>query len=113
MTRALLLAILLASTGCALIEPPFDCDDSSWEPGQTCDGVLDAARSELPAAWEVARLTAVQGIHCPPFAGCPFTPFVVTVYADLVDGRRLYVSVDLDENGSLRARPAEVVEPDP
>jgi hypothetical protein len=75
--------------------------------------VLEAASSELPAAWEIESLQAVQGIYCPPFAGCPFTPVVVTVYADLVDGRRLYVSVDLDRDGSLSARPAEVVEPDP
>ena len=56
---------------------------------------------------------AVQGIYCPPLAGCPFTPFVVTVYADLIDGRQLYVSVDLEEDGSLRARPVEVVQQAP
>jgi hypothetical protein len=36
---------------------------------------------------------------------------VVTVYADLIDGRQLYVSVDLGEDGRLTARQAEVVEP--
>ena len=112
MTRALLAGIL-ALSGCALTDPPFECDDSDWEPGQTCDRVLDAARRELPAAWEIESLQAVEGIYCPPFAGCPFTPFVVTVHADLVDGRRLYVSVDLHTDGSLSARAAEVVEPEP
>ncbi len=111
MIRALLAAVLLTSAGCSLVPPAFECDDTNWEPGQTCQRVLEAARGELPPTGQIVRLTAGQAIFCPPSAGCPFTPFVVTLYADLIDGRQLYVSVDLEHDGSLRARPAEIVQP--
>jgi hypothetical protein len=111
MRAALTAALLMVLTGCSTVELPFECDDSNWEPGQTCDQILEAARGELPEAMQIEKLTAVQGIHCPSSAECPYTPFVVTVYADLIDGRQVYVSVDLGEDGRLTARQAAVVEP--
>jgi len=58
----------------------------------------------------IERLTLSEGIVCPPApASCPFTPSVVTVYADLRDGRAMAVMVDLQDDGSLRARPGEAV----
>lgn len=108
--RVILAALLVVAAGCAFTTP-FECDDANWQPGLSCERVLAAAREQLDDTSGITRLTAVQGIHCPPApAGCPFTPFVVTVYAELVDGSSVYVSVHLEDDGSLRAQPRMAVE---
>lgn len=107
-------ALVLAMAAACALTAPIECDDSEWEPGMRCEAVIAVAQPRLAGTPGIARLTAVPGIHCPSApASCPFTPFVVTVYADLVDGRRLYVMVGLEEDGSLSAQPAQAVEHGP
>ena len=81
--------------------------------GMTCEEVLETAREQFAGVRGITKLTAVRGIRCPQApAGCPDAP-VVTLYADLTDGRQLYVSVARHEDGSLTAQPAEAVESAP
>ena len=112
MKSAILAVMLATAPGCSL-SAPFECDDSEWNPGLRCDEVLAVARDKLPGDTGIAQLEARQGMHCPedePIS-CPHTPAVVTVYADLLDGRRVFVSVGLEQDGSLSAQPARPVEP--
>jgi hypothetical protein len=109
--RAALLVLTVVAAACE-ISVPFECDDSQFAAGITCDGVLTAAREQLAGTRGITKLTAVRGIHCLPApAGCPDTP-VVTLYADLSDGRQLYVSVARREDESLHAQRWRPVEPD-
>lgn len=114
MTRAIaaLFCVLLAC-GC-VFGPAVECDDADWQPGLMCDAVIAAARTELEATRGVMKLTAERFIPCPaPPAGCPFHPFEVAVYADLIGGGQVYVTVDLEGDGSLRTRPPQPVEAGP
>jgi len=112
MRAALLVLTVLVATSCDFTVP-FECDDSDFAAGMTCEEVYSAAREQLAGTTGVSKLTAVRGIRCPPApAGCPDAP-VVTVYVDLTDGRQLYVSVSRRQDGSLAAQPVEVVEPSP
>jgi hypothetical protein len=112
MRTALLLMTVVVASSCDL-SVPFECDEAEFATGMTCDGVLAAAGAELAALPAIRTLTAVRGIHCPDDdVSCPNAP-VVTVYADLADGRQVYVSVALGRDGTLTARPAEDVEGHP
>jgi hypothetical protein len=91
---------MVVTLGACLFGPEIDCDDSDWDNGPTCDAVVEAARGAL-AGTGVAKLEAVEGIHCPEAPEwCPAT-FVVTVFADLLDGSQVVVIVRLQEDGRL------------
>jgi hypothetical protein len=110
---ALLAMALVVASACTFIAP-VECDDRDLPEWASCEEVLAVAGERLPDGVGITRLTAQRGIHC-PYEGpvsCPDAP-VVTVYADLIDGRHLYVSVRLDGDGSVRAEPARAVEPAP
>ena len=84
-TKGLLAALLLTSAGCSLFPPAFECDDTNWEPGQTCERVLEAARGELaPSGHHRPCSRRGKGSLPTGSAGCPFTPFVVTLSCGLV-----------------------------
>lgn len=109
MRAALLVLTVVVATACDF-SVPFECDDSQFAAGITCEDVLTAAREQLAGTRDVTKLTAVRGIHCPPApAGCPDAP-VVTLYVDLTDGRQLYVTVARNRDGSLTAQPVQAVE---
>ena len=114
MKRAAAALVGMLLLGGCLFGPAVECDDGRWEEGLTCEGVLAAARAQLAGTAGITKLTASEGLHCPSApASCPFTPFVITVYADLVDGSQLFVTVGLEDDGRLRAQAPKPVEPEP
>jgi hypothetical protein len=105
-------ALIVVAGACAF-DVPYECDDSQFAAGITCEEVFAAAREQLAGTIGITKLTAVRGIHCPPApAGCPDAP-VVTLYVDVSDGRQLYVTVGRNRDGSVIAQPVEAVEPLP
>lgn len=108
----MLVLTVAAATACD-VSVPFECDESQFAKGITCDEVFAAAGDRLAGTTGIVKLTAVRGIHCPAApAGCPDAP-VVTLYVDLRDGRQLYVTMGRDPDGSLTAGPVQAVEAAP
>ena len=105
---AIAIAAVLLTGGC-IFGPKVECDDTEWKDGPTCEAVLEAARRELAGTHGVTELTAVEGIHCPEAPEwCPAT-FVVTVFAELVDGSQWFVIVRQQDDGRLLTRAPERV----
>jgi hypothetical protein len=81
----------------------------------TCAEVVALARAQLVQIRGITQLTAVRGLPCEADSmSCgPDVPAVVTVYADLEDGRRFAVPVVFDGgigDGLLRAGPPQAME---
>jgi hypothetical protein len=111
--RAIAAVLVIMVSGC-LLGPVVDCDDADLEPGLTCEAVIAAARTQLEATPGIRKLTAAQFVPCPPPpAGCPVAPFAVAVHADLADGSQVYVTIEREDDGSLRARSPQPVEDRP
>jgi hypothetical protein len=69
--RAALLVLTVVAAACE-ISVPFECDDSQFAAGITCDGVLTAAREQLAGTRGITKLT--RGTRHPLPSGTGWVP---------------------------------------
>jgi hypothetical protein len=100
--KLLVLALLVASTGCALLAP-LDCDDRDWEPGGlTCASVDAAAQAALGDVGGIVRLSAAYTPDCPHASQCPPAWGTVTVTAEVTSGPSIHLLVWISNDGRIR-----------
>jgi len=115
--RAVVIALVLATSSCNLLGPTVVCDESDLGQVMTCARVVAAAQGELAQVDGITLLSVAIGLPCDfDSLSCgPDVPrgTVSTVYADLPDGRRIAVPVYAEDDGSLRAGPLREMSPSP